>query len=180
MDIPLVVTEQKPSGTYAASHQPAFSSAHLYISTALGKTVKELDVSHASLNRDKMRFSMLVPEVRTWLEEQKIRSVVIFGIESHVCVLETVLDLLTLPSLTRGPEAGGVHILADAVSSCNAAEIPIALGRMRDAGACVTSSESALFQLLRDASHPNFRQVSELIKEYRDANQANPLWPSKI
>ncbi|RKP12995.1 isochorismatase domain-containing 2-like protein [Piptocephalis cylindrospora] len=160
LNVPVVVTEQKPS--------------------ALGKTVKELDVAHAVIRQEKQKFSMLIPEVRQWLEKEKIRSVVIFGIEAHVCVLQTALDLLTLPNLTQGSEAGGVHVLADAVSSTNAPEIPVAIERMRNAGACITSSESVLFQILHDADHPQFRQVSSLIKEYRSANESNPLWPSKI
>jgi Isochorismatase family len=67
-------------------------------------------------------------------------SIAIVGIESHVCVLQTTLDLL---------KAGHkVYVLADGVSSCNREEIPVALERMRQAGAFVSTSESFVLSLL--------------------------------
>ena len=59
--------------------------------------------------------------------------------QSHVCVLQSTLDLLD--------EGFDVHVLADGVSSCNKEEVPWALERMRQAGAQITTSESMLFQL---------------------------------
>ena len=99
----------------------------------------------------------MIPEVKTLLRERPhITSVVLFGIEvslarslllsltsiqSHVCVLQTALDLV---------ESGyDVHVLADGVSSCNKEEVPIALAHIRQVGGYVTTSESAAFQLQR-------------------------------
>jgi len=133
-------------------------------SKALGPTVPELDMeSLGSLHLgtiDKTLFSMLTPEVKTILDSRNIKSVVLFGIESHVCVLQSTLDLLS---------AGyDVHVLADGVSSCNKEEVPIALAKMRQAGAQITTSESAAFQLQCDSSLPSFKAFSAVIKEEKD------------
>ncbi len=103
---------------------------------------------------------MHIPPVQDILKSHSIESAIIVGIEvrprpfppllvppdnpqSHVCVLQSTLDLLS----SKIP----VFLLADAVSSCNRQEIPIALERMRQAGAVVTTSESVLFQLMRES-----------------------------
>ena len=66
-------------------------------------------------------------------------SVAIVGIESHVCVLQTTLDLL---------KAGHkVYVISDGVSSCNKEEVPIAIARMRQAGAFISTSESFVYSL---------------------------------
>ncbi|CAG8534083.1 25197_t:CDS:2 [Racocetra persica] len=114
---------------------------------ALGSTVQELDISTADVV-SKTKFSMY---------EEK----------AHVCVLQTTLDLLE--------NDYEVHILADGVSSINYPEIDIALQRLKQAGASVTTSESILFQLLGDATHEKFKQISTLIKEYKEATSNNKL-----
>lgn len=136
---------------------------------ALGNTVSPLSELLGALPAPstktalpKTRFSMVLPEeTDKWMKEAGNPSnVIIVGIESHVCVLQTTLDLLE-----RGI---AVHVLADGVSSCNAGERRVALERMRQAGAIVTTSESVLFQLIEDASHPNFKAISGLIKEEKE------------
>ncbi|ORZ15501.1 Isochorismatase-like protein [Lobosporangium transversale] len=146
LDIPLIVTEQNP--------------------TALGQTATELDISQAKVNIPKTKFSMLVPEVEK--ELQGIKSVVLFGIESHVCVLQTALDLLE--------NNFDVHVLADGVSSMNSFEIDHALNRVKSAGGFVTTSESILFQLMGDSKHENFRSISKLVKETKEATASNKLF----
>jgi nicotinamidase-related amidase len=69
--------------------------------------------------------------------------IVIVGIESHICVTQTAID-----ALGAGHK---VYIIADGVSSCNPQEIPIALARLRQAGAVVTTSESWLYECMGDA-----------------------------
>lgn len=69
--------------------------------------------------------------------------IVIVGIESHICVTQTAID-----ALGAGHK---VYIIADGVSSCNPEEIPIALARLRQAGAVVTTSESWLYECMGDA-----------------------------
>lgn len=87
-------------------------------------------------------------------------SVIIVGIETHICVTQTALDLLA--------QGHKVYILADGVSSCNAAERPVALSRLAREGCTVTTSESLLFELVGDAKDRNFKAVSGLVKETKD------------
>ncbi|KAJ6510189.1 Isochorismatase-like protein [Mycena vitilis] len=113
---------------------------------------------------DKTLFSMLTTEVLEFLSTRPgIRSVVLMGIESHICILQTALALLGHPAKYT------TYVLADAVSSVNLAEVPLALAQMRAAGAFVTTSESIGFQLIRDASSPDFKAFSAIIKEEKDA-----------
>ncbi|ORY90167.1 Isochorismatase hydrolase [Leucosporidium creatinivorum] len=143
LNVPVVITEQNPKALGAT------------VPLALSSLGPSLHPTWSPLAKTK--FSMVLPEVEQSLKEWGTKSVVLFGIESHVCVLQTALDLLE-----RNID---VHILADGVSSCNHAEVAVALARAKEAGAQVTTSESVLFQLMVDASHPAFRQVSGLIKE---------------
>ncbi|KAH9482898.1 Isochorismatase domain-containing protein 2A [Psilocybe cubensis] len=115
---------------------------------------------------DKTLFSMVVPEVQDILASRQVSSIVIFGIESHVCVLQTVLSLLSLGKYT-------VYIVADGVSSCNSFEVPIALDRMRTEGAKIGTSESIAFQLMRDASSPKFKAFSKFIKEVKESTKVS-------
>ncbi|KAF9583912.1 Isochorismatase domain-containing protein 1 [Lunasporangiospora selenospora] len=146
LDIPLIVTEQNPR--------------------ALGATAPELDISGARINLPKTKFSMLVPEVEK--ELQGIKSVVLFGIESHVCVLQTALDLLE--------KNYDVHVLVDGVSSMNHYEIEPALNRIKTAGGYVSTSESILFQIMGDSSHEKFKLISQLVKSTKEATASNKLF----
>ncbi len=81
---------------------------------------------------------------------------VLFGIETHVCVLQTALDLLD----------NGIQpvIVADAVGSRNPYDKKIAIRRMRRMGAVITTTEAILFELCRDAKNPAFKTISGLVK----------------
>ena len=84
------------------------------------------------------------------------RDTILCGMEAHVCVLQTALDLA---------EAGyRVHVVADAVTSRTAENRDLAVERMRAAGIGIVSTEMVLFEWLRTAGHPEFRAVSALIR----------------
>lgn len=155
----------------------------IYITTQsrakLGNTVAELQTHLTGPNIradiDKTLFSMITPEVEALLPSTDNKTpldVIIVGIETHICVTQTTLDLLE-----RGHR---VYVLVDGVSSINPEERGIALARLRDAGAVVTSSESVLFEVLRDANHEQFRVVSGLVKEMKEETKASLGVFSKI
>eukprot|EP01087_Luapelamoeba_hula_P020812 TRINITY_DN715_c3_g3_i5.p1 TRINITY_DN715_c3_g3~~TRINITY_DN715_c3_g3_i5.p1 ORF type:complete len:179 (-),score=33.88 TRINITY_DN715_c3_g3_i5:113-649(-) len=118
-EIPVIVTEQYPK--------------------ALGHTVAELPVGTTPNTNvfAKLKFSMLTDEVRSKMRDadnSARKSVVLFGIEAHVCVLQTALDLLE--------EDYDVHILADGTSSSRTYERDIAFKRLRkESGVYITTSE---------------------------------------
>lgn len=99
-----------------------------------------------------------------------IDRVIIVGIESHVCVFQTAMDA----ARRNKGDAPRPIVLVDGVSSINPQEIAVSLDRMRNAGVEVATSESVLFQLMGDASHPRFREFSKLVKEEKD-NTADSL-----
>jgi len=82
--------------------------------------------------------------------------ILLCGIEAHVCIYQTAIDMLR-----KGFE---VYVIADAVSSRTAANKQIGINRMTAEGAKIVSVEMALFELLKTAEHPQFRQIARLIK----------------
>ncbi|CAH1788071.1 unnamed protein product [Owenia fusiformis] len=139
LDSPLVVTEQYPKG--------------------LGKTVAELEIDNAVGVFPKTKFTMLIPEVKeamTSLCGGTLEHIILFGIEAHVCVQQTALDLLSL--------GYDVHVVADAVSSRSQMDRQFAFERLRQAGAVVTTSEAVLLQLVGDKEHAKFKDIQSLIK----------------
>jgi nicotinamidase-related amidase len=91
------------------------------------------------------------------LAEQGRHKLLVVGIEAHVCVQQTVLDLLS--------EGFGVYVAVDAVSSRFELDYRTALGRMESAGATLTTAEAALFEWCEVAGTPEFKQISALVRE---------------
>ena len=137
LGIPIAVTEQYPA--------------------RLGPTVDPLrDALGEFAPIEKLRFSALVPPVEELLQESGRRTILLAGIEGHVCVLQTALDLL---------EAGyTVFGVSDAISSRQAWNRASGCERMRLAGAIPSSTESAIFELLGEAGTPDFKALQPLIK----------------
>jgi len=138
LHVPIFLTEQYPKG--------------------LGHTIFSIrNALQTALPLQKMSFSCCGnDELMQALQEKSVRQVALVGIETHVCVLQTALDLL----------AGGyqVHIARDAVSSRHELDHQTALLRLQQAGAIVTTAEAALFELLARADAAEFKEVSKLIK----------------
>lgn len=136
--MPFLVTEQYPRG--------------------LGRTVEPVAAAmpDPSQRVEKTRFSAAVELVEDRLSDWRCSSILIAGIEAHVCVLQTVLDL----------QASGrqVFVATDAVSASQRDQIEPALARMQRAGAIPTGVMSAMYELLVDANHPAFRDCLELAK----------------
>lgn len=125
---------------------------------ALGPTVPEIAELLAEVEPiDKTDFSCCgVEEFNKKLNSLNRSQILLCGIEAHVCVYQTAIDLL---------EAGKqVNIIADAVSSRTAANKQIAIEKMRDKGVEIGSVEMVLFELLRTAEHPHFKAIAGLIK----------------
>lgn len=138
LGIPLVVTEQYPRG--------------------LGPTVEEIQGALPHHHRaEKLSFDCCREEsFMDALSSLGRRTVLLTGMETHVCVLQTCLGLL---------DAGyGVHVVGDAVCSRRGDNHAAALELMRDAGAVITCTETVLFQLLERAGTPEFKAISKRIK----------------
>ena len=119
---------------------------------------------------DKTVFSMIVPEILSAMEKESEKSdgepfdCIIVGIETHICVLQTSLDLLSM--------GHRVWVVQDGVSSCNEVERGVALARLRQEGVKVTTSESLLYEIMGDAADEAFRDVAKIVKETKEDTKA--------
>ena len=95
-------------------------------------------------------------QFNTELLKKSVHTMIICGIESHVCVLQSIFD-----AVLRGYQ---VIVAADAVSSRKNGDRELALRQAENAGAFLMSSEAVLFWLLKSAKHPSFKNISKLVK----------------
>jgi len=138
LGLPVFVTEQYPKG--------------------LGKTVPEVAEHLDGVEPiEKTAFSALAADgFAGALQETGCDQVLLCGIESHVCVNQTAEDLIA--------DDIEVHVAGDAVTSRTESNRDLGLHKMERSGASVTSVETALFELLREAGSPEFKQIQGLIK----------------
>jgi nicotinamidase-related amidase len=135
---------------------PAFATEQYR--KGLGATVAEVAAAIARFAPiEKLAFSACgEPAFMAALREKQVSSVLLCGIEAHVCVTQTCLDLL---------EQGiRVFVAADAVSSRAPENCRLGLDRMRQAGAVIVSTEMALFEWLGQAGTEEFRQILPLVR----------------
>lgn len=149
---------------------PVFATTQLR--AKLGETCPELkldvpDGIKTQAHVDKSKFSMYTPEIHQAMQAlgSEKRQCIIVGIESHICVTQTAIDLLG--------NRHTVYVVADGVSSANREEVPIALQRLRNEGAIITTSESLLYELMGDAAIPEFKAVAGLVKEHNSQTREN-------
>ncbi|HOM17442.1 MAG TPA: hydrolase, partial [Thermoguttaceae bacterium] len=123
----------------------------------LGPTAPEL-AERLGPMPSKLSFSAAVcEEIFEGLRARNIHKILVTGIETHVCVQQTVLDLLA--------DGWQVYVAVDAVGSRYELDYRTALERMHSAGAVLTTTEAALFEWCREAVTPEFKQISRLAKE---------------
>jgi nicotinamidase-related amidase len=137
LDMPVQATEQYPRG--------------------LGATVAEL-AQRLPQRPDKTAFSSCaVPAVVETFHREARPKVVLAGIETHVCVLHTALDLLA--------DDFRVFIPVDAVGARYRLDHDTALRRLEQAGAVLTTTEGCVFEWIGGASHPRFKDISRLVQQ---------------
>jgi nicotinamidase-related amidase len=139
LDVPVLVTEQYPKG----------------LGSTIG-TLKELLPGNVPV--EKLSFSCCgTPEFMKKLRSFNRNDILVAGIEAHVCVYQTAVDLL---------EFGyNVHLVTDGVSSRTEENRMLGIRCIEKAGASLTSTEMAVFELLRVAEGDRFRAISKIIKE---------------
>ncbi len=138
LDLPIITTEQYPKG--------------------LGPTASALNGATDQYCIEKVAFSCCgEAEFMTALDKTGATQVVITGMESHVCVFQTVIDLLD-----RGYT---VHLVKDALSSRFLSDYETAVSTAARAGAVITTTEMALFQLVKVAGTAGFKVVSKLVRQ---------------
>lgn len=135
--IPVLITEQYPAG--------------------LGSTLLELKEKTAATPLEKMSFSCCGNEgILAKIAESGRKTIIVTGMETHICVLQTVLDLLK--------KGYHVQVVNDAVISRKKGNWRLGLNLASSAGAIISSTETILFQLLQQAGTSAFKKLSRLVR----------------
>ncbi len=136
LSIPAIITEQYPAG--------------------LGHTSSDLRIVDDTVIIEKTNFSCMQDnDFSKKLDGIERKQVILTGMESHICVLQTAFDLQT--------QGYQVYVVEDAISSRSKANQYNALQRLRNAGIVVSNVESVIFEWLGDAKHPEFKTLAKLI-----------------
>ena len=138
LNMPILATEQYPKG--------------------LGRTIAEIREALGEITPiEKVSFSCCGARAfNERLEEMKRSQIILAGIEAHVCVLQTAIDLIQ-----RNYE---VHVVADAVGSRKKLDWEMGLKWMEKKGAMISTTEIIAFQLLKEAGTEDFKKLSKFLK----------------
>ena len=147
--VPVVLTEQYPKGLGVTDPRVRAEFDRLMVPKA------SMEKTSFGCCGDP-QFEALLAQVRPGLAPER-RQVVVAGIETHVCVVQTVIEL------RRADHE--VHLCWECVSGRGEEYRRHALERMVQAGAVITNHESVAFEWARDSKHPAFREMSALLKE---------------
>ncbi len=141
LKVPIIVSEQN-SEKLGQTVEP--------IKEVLGKSYQPFNKMSFSLFKD--------PFIKKEIQSKGRNSLVLIGVETHVCLLQTALDALSAGYM--------VFVLDDCVSSRFSHLKELALRRLETSGAIISSAEIALFELLITAEHPNFKEIQSLVKNH--------------
>lgn len=139
LEIPIIYTEQNPKGLGETS--PRLRET---LERAQGPLVK----TTCSCWRDEA--------FRNALQRTEREHVILCGLETHVCIAQTALDLLRVDYVP--------FIAVDAVGSRRSSDMDVALERMRRAGVQISTAEALIFELVERCDHPRFKDILRLIK----------------
>ena len=122
----------------------------------LGETIPELLPKARFKKIEKMVFSLAnIQDFLNELKNKKISNLIVCGIETHICIQQTALDCLQ-----KGFE---VILISDAMGSRNRVDHEIALKRMNQSGAILTTTESIIFELCKTADRKEFKEIRNII-----------------
>jgi nicotinamidase-related amidase len=130
---------------------------------SLGATIPEINKMIGNFSYiEKMTFSCYrEPAFIRVLNRIGKRNVIMLGVEAHVCILQTALDLLY--------NNFNPVIVEDCIGSSNENDKKVAVWRMRDVGSVISTSESMLYELCREAGTDEFKELLKLVKEFKNA-----------
>lgn len=139
LDVNLIVSEQNPD--------------------KLGHTAAELNITHACAVYPKLEFSIMNDQKlkESILNMGNVRSVILFGLETHICIEQSAMDLLDV--------GFDVHIVADCTTSRSTEDRCLAFHRLRQLGCFITTSENVIFKLMGGKNHPKFSQIKPLVQD---------------
>ena len=166
LDVPSIFTQQYTKGlgaTIPEIAEVAVSEVESIDAGAEESAIEDAEDSAAVQEQEifsfveKHAFSVVgEPDFNREMKRYEVTDIIVCGIESHVCVMQSVLDFLG--------DGYNVYVAADACSSRYDLDYDRALARMAASGAVITTTEAILFELLGDAKNPRFKEISKLVK----------------